>query len=216
MSTLALEHVYTTVVAFLAADAAAQTPPATAYHHTFGWRESAQKMVTGPRYAWIPGDPNGRLGQLLPARAPGRNPRPIATLEELCTVEITSADADPAKAMDERAQYRAVRQAFDAWFRAMYLSFHGAFRLVDSSWVTARKELRHGATLRVVIAVQATLADEPVEVAPTDTNALVAMSLVDTVETTTVETTTTVPGVTAPGGDLVLDDDGNIVTEEAP
>lgn len=205
--TLALDHVYTTVVAFLAADAAAQTPPATAYPHTFGWRESAQKMVVGPRYAWIPGDPNGRLGQILPPRAPGRNPRPLATLEELCTVEITWADPDQTKALDERAQYRAVRQAFDGWYRALYLSFHGAFRLIDTSWVTSRKELRHGATLRVVLAVQAMLADEPIDVAPADTSARLAVAELDHLETSE-----TGPGLVDPDGVLITDEHGDIVT----
>lgn len=214
MSTLALEHLYDAVVARFAADAAASIPATTPPPNLFGWREAAQKMIVGRRIVWIPGDPAGNLGALNPPRNPGRNPRPLATLEELCTIEITTEDSGALQS--ERLQYRAVRELYDAWMRAVYLAAHGTFRIVSSGWITDKKELRRGAALRIVIAVQAVVADAPLEAAPVDTQARIATSLVDTVEATSVEVTSTEPSVVDEGGDILIDEDGNVITEEAP
>lgn len=161
---LALPKLFDDVVAQFAADG-------TAVPNLFGWRKSAQQLTTGKRIVWIPGDPRGSLGAMLPARNPGRNPRPVGTLEELFTVEISSND--PTQLEDERAQYQATRELYDAWYRAVYLAARGTFRVVSDEWVVDKKERRYGATIRCVCAIQAEIPDAAAATAPVDTGALI-------------------------------------------
>lgn len=135
----------------------------------FGWREPARKIETGRRIVWYPGDPQGDLGELGSARYPGRNPRPLATLSELFTVEITSSDA--ATPENERAQYLAVRELFDAWYRAVHLAASGTFKIISNEWVIEKKERRHGACIRVVASIEAMIPDAEITSAPVDTGA---------------------------------------------
>jgi hypothetical protein len=136
----------------------------------FGWRSKAKQLVTGTRIVWIPGDDaSGNVGKLAPARHPGRNPRPLHTLHELCTVYIVANDATAAE--DERKQYEATRLLYDAWLRAVYRAAHGTYEIVSSSWVTDKLERRFGATLRVLISVEAMVPDAVQTAAPVDTHA---------------------------------------------
>lgn len=171
----AITKLHDDVVAQFAADG-------TNVPNYFGWRESAQHRA-GPRIVWIPGDANGSLGALGPARFPGRDPRPLATLFELVTVEISAHN--PLAAENERAQYQVVRELFDAWYRAVHLAAHGTFQIVSSNWIAEKKERRHGAALRVVLAVQAMIPDEPAEFAPVDTSAVIDVAELDHEETIT-------------------------------
>jgi hypothetical protein len=177
---LALEALFDAVVARFALETA---PPAVPVPNLFGWREPAQKMTTGARILWIPGDPNGDLGSLLPATQPGRNPRSIATLDELFTVEILSHDATALE--NERAQYHATRLLFDAWFRAVYLAMPGRVQIVKQEWITDRKERRYGAAIRAVCAVSSMVPDAPYEQLTVDDlpRAIVDTELHDLIET---------------------------------
>ena len=173
MTTLALPYLFDAVAARFAAEG-------TSVPMVFGWREPAQRPATLPRIAWVPGD-DGKVGAIAPARQPGRNPRPLATLVELVTIYV-EAD-DPAALTNERAQYIAARSLFDALYRAVYLAARGIFALVDLRWVDARKELRRGATLRAVFSIEAVLADEPVAVAPAGVRAVIDVVELDVTET---------------------------------
>src|SRR6185436_1709651 len=147
---LALERLFDSVVARFAAEApAGQTP----VPNLFGWREPAQKLTTGARILWIPGDPNGSVGDLLPATQPGRNPRSIDTLLELFTVEVLAHDLTQLE--NERLQYHATRLLFDAWWRAVYLTMPGRVDVKSTEWVTEKKERRYGAAIRAVCTVSA-------------------------------------------------------------
>lgn len=137
--------------------------------NAFGWREPAKKAVTGKRIVWYPGDPNGDLGELASARYPGRNPRPLATLLELFTVEITSSDASAPET--ERTQYLAVRSLFDAWYRAVYLAASGTVKVISSEWVIDKNERRHGACIRVIASIEAMIPDAEITASPADTTA---------------------------------------------
>jgi hypothetical protein len=132
---------------------------------TFGWRESARQK-SGNTIVWMPGDSTGVLGALGAARKPGRNPRPLATLAEFVTVEITGYDASQLE--NERAQYVGTRLLFDAWYRALYLAARGTFEVVSATWLVDKQQRSAGATLRVVVAIEAMVPDEPHAVAPTD------------------------------------------------
>lgn len=185
----------------------------------FGWRESAKHKTTVSRIVWKPGDPSGKAGALGPARQPGRNPRPLATLAELFTVRIEAVDVtDPEL---ERAQYQAARELFDAWWRAVYLAARGTVEVVSISWDESKNERRYGAALVVVCSIDAMIPDEPAAIAPADTRAVIEVEELDHEESwetapappaalaaTTAEIALvgeqTIDGVFCADGDLVL------------
>lgn len=143
----------------------------------FGWREPAKRSATF-RIVWVPGDDqSGDLGEVGPARNPGRNSRPLATVQELFTVYIEARDNTAPQ--NELAQYTAARLLFDAWLRAVYLAAHGTFEIKSARWLADLKQSRAGATLRVLASVQAMVPDAPFEAAPADTAADVTTSELD-------------------------------------
>lgn len=150
--TLALDHLYDAVTARFTAEFA--SPPL----QVFGWREPAKRAGAMPRIVWVPGDDeSGDLGTWLPARNPGRNPRPLATIGELVTVYFEAVDLTAPE--DERAQYRAARLLYDAWLRAVYLAAHGTFVVVAHRWEKERSTRRYGATIRAVLSIQSMVPD---------------------------------------------------------
>lgn len=180
---LALEHLYDGVVAQMAADAAAQEPPATPVPQPFGWRSPARNDH-GPRIVWVPGDDtSGAIGDVAGAKYPGRNPRPLATLHELFTVYLEGVDTSAPE--NERAQYKVARLLFDAWYRAAHLVAHGTFQIRSVGWLTGKKERRRGATIRVLVSVEAMVADAPLTLAPVDTRAAIDVEELDESETMT-------------------------------
>lgn len=124
----------------------------------FGWRTPHQRVVTGPRICWVPGDEQGGMGELGPAKYPGGNPRSLATLQELFTITIYAADTTDID--NELAQYEAVRVIFDAWYRAAYLAAYGTFTVQDTSWVTDKNDRRYGAAMRALVAIDAKIPDQ--------------------------------------------------------
>lgn len=123
---------------------------------TFGWLKSAEQLTSVKRIVWIPGD-GDNVGSVGPAKYPGGDPRALATLNELCTVEITSADdSDPT---DERKQYTATRELYDEWLRAVYLAGRGWYSIVSQRWAGGDRARRLGGTIRVVISVHAPIFD---------------------------------------------------------
>jgi len=157
MIKLALEHLYDATVARFAADEINAV-------NVFGWSQPAQNLGDRPRVAWIPGDPGSSLGELGGARNPGQEIRPLAQLNELFTVIITAWD--PRDPDSERAQYRAARWLYEAWFRAIYLAAPATFRVRSQTWMREQVEGHFGATLRCVCEVQSpildALPDEPI------------------------------------------------------
>jgi hypothetical protein len=137
--------------------------------NSFGWREPPRKLVTGKRITWIPGNIDGDLGEIGSARYPGRNPRPLATLHEYFTVEITAADATSPE--NERLQYLACRELYDQWYRAVYLAARGTFKIITNEWIIDKKERRYGAAIRVVCSIEAMIPDLELTSAPVDTGA---------------------------------------------
>jgi len=177
---LALELLFDSVVARWAHEAG---PGETPVPNLFGWREPAQKLTIGTRIVWIPGDPNGDFGAIVPVTQPGRNPRSLATLDELFTVEILAHD--PVALENERAQYHVTRLLFDAWWRACYLAMPGRVAIVKNEWITDRKERRFGAGIRAVCSVSAMIPDTPYEQISADDNpaAIVDTHIHDVTET---------------------------------
>ena len=130
----------------------------------FGWREPS-KRTKDLRVVFVPGD-DGDVGELAVARQPGRLPRPLATLEELVTVYLEAFD--PSSAENELVQYTSARLLFDAFTRALYHAARGTFSMRSIRWVDNPNERRHGATMRLVIALDAMVPDLPAStVAPT-------------------------------------------------
>ncbi len=182
MSTiLALTKLYDDVVARMDADALAAG--ATVVPQAFGWRSPAQQP-RAPRIVWVPGDDTGgALGDVRAARSPGRNARPLVTLGELFTVYLEAVDTTAPE--DERAQYQAARELFDAWLRAVYLAARGTFQIRAASWVIERKERRYGATVRVLGEIEAMVPDAAFGVAPVDTRGEIDVDELDASETLT-------------------------------
>jgi len=129
--------------------------------NVFGWRKPAERGGQQNRIVWVPGDPSGSAGDLVGARQPGRNPRPIATLMETFTVYLEARDVVNQDLQNELYQYKAARLLFDAWFRAVYLSSTGRnlVTVKSASWMVDRKVRPHGATLRVVCDIQSMIPD---------------------------------------------------------
>lgn len=171
MTTLALLKLYDDVTARFAAEG-------TPISMGFGWRTRVEKLLRSPSIAWIPGD-GATVGEWAPPRNPGRNPRPLGTLLELCTVQIVGRDNRAPE--DERAQYEATRLLFDAWYRAIYLAAYGTFEIVSTEWVVDQELRRSGAAIRCVFTIQAMIPDAPLG-SVTDASAVADVSVLDVTE----------------------------------
>ena len=165
------------------------TLEATDIARAFGWREPTKHKTTAARIAWVPGSPNGDAGDVdAPVKTGDAvERRSLATLREVFTVYIEAND--PAEPENERAQYVATRLAFDAWYRAAYLSAHGTFYVDSVTWNTEKNERRNGAELVCVCYVDAVIPDSPWTLAPVDTEAEIDTSLDDVTEKTLTATT---------------------------
>lgn len=177
--TLALEKLYQDVQARFAQDGTIADQP-------FGWR-AAPQQANAPRIVWIPGDDEtGELGVIAPPRNPGRNPRPLGTLQELFTCLISAQD--PGNPEDEAAQYKATRLLFDAWYRAVALSSFGTFAIQRAKWIKVGTvtQRRFGAGIRVLGTVQAMIPDAVMVGVPVDTTAVIGLSELNVTETQTI------------------------------
>lgn len=190
---LALEVLYDKVVARFAAEGpyynAAPVP------QPFGWRYPAQQHV-GPRIVWVPGEPQGSIGQIGPPRNPGQPARSLGTLLEYFHVIISSQD--PEAPENERLQYRTTRLLHDYWYRAVYHAAYGTFEVDREEWVIDKLERRFGTALVVTVILQAKLPDLAPDAAadggpyaPEDTEVQVDDSLLDVTEQLKVKGTDT-------------------------
>lgn len=180
---LALEQLFDSVVAEFA-------NKGYDVEQTFGWREMA-RTAESPRIVWIPGDPDGEFGELQPAALPGRNPKSLGTLLETFHVVISTYDPDPQQMEIERAQWRAARLLFDAWWRAVYKVMHGQVTIVEGEWGTVagfrsanpRHERRLGEALRITCAVASAIPDTADAELPFGARGLVTVDLLNVTET---------------------------------
>lgn len=214
---LALPKLFDDIVARIAAEV---VPPATATPCVWGKRQVAKQDPGPPRIVIVPGDDgDGDIGELGAPKQPGRNPRPIANLEELFTVYLEAADRTSQTTLDtERAQYQVCRELFDTFYRHAHASAPGRFRLLEGRWITEKVIAPYGATIRLLCTIEAPVFDAIPESAPKDTKADVATSVYNVTETTRaaapvdVATTAaialsgeqTVDGVALKAGDRVL------------
>lgn len=161
----ALPLLFDAVSAILATDVV----PAPAM--AFGWKEAAKQINQGSgranRIVFAPGDEVFGFGKDLPPDKPGRNPKPLATEEELFTVYIWAVDRTDTS---ERAQYEAARLLYDGWRRAMYLATHtdgdfgiGPMSIVSQRWNKGNQknmiERPYGAEIIAVCTVNAMVPD---------------------------------------------------------
>jgi hypothetical protein len=153
----------------------------THVENLFGWQAPTQKLVTGNRIAWVPGGPTGSLGGMGPAKMPGRNPRPLATLHELCTVYIQGDD--PREPTNERLQYAATRLIYDAWYRAIFKAYTSRVEVISADWLIEKTQFRFGTCIRAVLQLDAMIADLPVGIAPVNTTATISVDVLDVTET---------------------------------
>jgi hypothetical protein len=165
--TLALPNLFDRVVARFAAEG-------TNVPMTFGWLAPFEQLRTNQRITWVPGDESGSLGTIGAPKYPGGQERQLSTLYELCTLHIVAFD--PAARSDERAQYQMTRELFDALSRAIYLEAHGTYKLSAAKWVQGDRVLRAGASIRVLLELQAPNTDTALT---TETVAIVGASIDD-------------------------------------
>jgi|SRR5690606_241063 len=184
---LALEQLFDSVKARFAADGAT----ALAGANRFGWRTPPGQLVPATRIEWVPGDPSGVAGELAAPRWPNRGTtpagatgRPLATLHELFTVYLHGFDA--AAPQDERAQWKATRLLYDAWIRAVYLAAHGTVKIRSTAWLINKNEMRFGATLRVIGAIESMIPDSVPIFAP-EVGAEIASDMLSATEDIVVE-----------------------------
>ncbi len=154
VDTLALEKLFLDVKTRFAAES-------PQINVRFGWREPARQDNQGSgganRIVFVPGDPSGGLGKVAGAAKTGRNPRPLATLGELFTVQVWGLDA--TKPEDELAQYKATRLLYDAWYRAAYLACHPRFAVQSQQWLVEKLTRRMGAEIQAICSIEAMVPD---------------------------------------------------------
>lgn len=163
---LALEVLYENVRARLG-----EEQPGTVV--AFGWRERAKQVNQGTgranRVIFEPGDA-GKAGGYSGAKRPGRNPRPLGTLTETCTVYCWACDAESAEAANqELAQWRAARMLHDAVYRAIQLALRTKaeanlnVKFDAPEWVLTNVERPFGAEMKFRLTLDAMIPDEAYE-----------------------------------------------------
>jgi len=136
-----------------------QTGPAVPAFQ-FGTREPAKRGDTY-RVIFVPGDEAGNAGEVRAARNPGRNPRPLATFDELFTIYCEAFDATAISPEVELRQWKAARLLWDAVVRAIYLSAHGTYEVVSVEHMIERATRRHAWTIRSLVRIQSMVPDAP-------------------------------------------------------
>lgn len=131
----------------------------------FGRREIAKQTNQGlGRANRVVFAPEDELGEYGSARAPGRNPRPLATLAERVTVYVHAVDTSALN--DERAQYTACRLLHDAVVRAILLASKTKaiadvpVKLGKPRWVGDNVERQFGAELAFTLEVMCSIPDQ--------------------------------------------------------
>lgn len=155
-ATLALDYLFDR----LTSETAERLDPAPVV--AMGWRQPTYQVNQGPsgagRVLLVPGDPGGKVGDLISAKRPQRDPAPVATLVELATLYLWAYDGtDPS---DARLQWRAARRLHDVVVPIVIRAFRGRWKLVSNQWLRSDLERPFGAELQLVIAVEAMLPDD--------------------------------------------------------
>lgn len=156
MSVLALLVLYDAVEALFEEEA-------TSLNLVFGWREPPKQINQGEdtanRVCFVPGNENDELGADLPPKYPGRNPAPMATLEEIFRVRLWAVDK--ARPNDERAQYEAARLLYDGVRRALSLCDPGGLKVKSNKWVRKNPERTFGAEIEMICTIEGMVPDLP-------------------------------------------------------
>lgn len=136
----------------------------------FGWKEVSQQVREPTRIVWVPGDFGGSLGKIGPPKYPGKGQ--LLTLYELVTIHITAADAtvttnpdgSSSHALaDSMRQYQRAREVHDLFLRAVHLAAVGTYSVIADQWKGMHEDemRRWGASIQLVLEVQAPITDEP-------------------------------------------------------
>lgn len=184
--TLALPRLYDAVGARLIDEGALNTedppvlvPLAAQY---FGWREPARQHI-GNRIVWVPGEPDGKIGEFGPPRYPGARPdgRHLFNLPEAFHCYLTAYDSSQPE--NELLQYTAARLLLDNFVRLLYACAHGTLGTLRAAWYSGgKKEFRAGATILLTGSVQAVQPDVQRATAPVDTGAILQIEVLDLTE----------------------------------
>lgn len=150
-ATLALDDLFDKIVA----RTAERLDPAPACH--FGWREAPKQVNQGTgganRIVLMPGDPNGKVGDIDDHKNPGRTPGQVATMSELGTLYLWAYDASAAT--DARVQWRAVRRLHDVVIATLQATHSGRWKQVSKRFLRPDLERPFGAEIELVFTVSA-------------------------------------------------------------
>lgn len=146
----------------------------------FGWRApSYQTREIESRVCWVPGDAtNGDAGEIDAPFKPGRAPeRPLDSFWDLFTIFCYAVGPMSDDLTDELAQYRAARQLFRYFYKRLFhaaydIGLNKRFVLRRAAWVNDKKERPHGATLRLLFALQDDIPDDAFVFAPEPVTAI--------------------------------------------
>jgi len=156
MAEFAVTKLYDDCVSLFAAEE-------TAGAFYFGWNEPDKQHTENRVVIFVPGDPGGNIGNLLPAKNVGVGlARNLATIDEMLTIIVDAYDpTDASGPTSERSQYAAARLLFDDVLRAIHLSAHGRYTLRKINWLAEKKVRRKGAAISILLTVQGTIPDAP-------------------------------------------------------
>lgn len=151
----------------------------------FGSREP---MKRGERYkiSYVPGDDED-AGEIVQAKQPGRNPRPLHTFNERVTVIVDAAAIDvtpvptpTSPAEDQLAQWREARLLMNAFVRAVYLAATCTYTFDRVELLHPERKFRtHGYAYKLVMTLEEMIPDKALTTAPVNVHASYLTRLTD-------------------------------------
>lgn len=141
---------------------------------SLGWKQPTQQINQGPgganRVVFIPSDPSGRGGKILPARQPGPRQvdasttvRSLYSWDRQLVVSVWAVDATAPQ--DEALQIEAVEDLFGWTIRAVHAFAHADARWGDVAWTTSPVEHVFGRELRAGLSLNHPMFDVPIGLA---------------------------------------------------
>lgn len=140
----------------------------------FGWVEptkqnnQAATPARAGRVVIVPGDDTGKAGKYTGPVQIGGKRRHLANRQELFQVRIWGHD--PARPIDEKAQYRATRSLEDATLNALADAALGRYELSDPKWTISPVERLFGKEIFYLVQLDVAVLRTPLAAFVTPSN----------------------------------------------
>ena len=133
----------------------------------FGRREVAKQLNQGVnragRIAFHEGDPGGDIGEEVPPRWVGGEPRPLKDEQELFTVYVWGHDNRWPQ--DDVKQHDAAWALFCAWRRIVFLKAEGRVAIKSKRWKSPQRiERAFGKEIEIVCTIRSQVLDVPLTI----------------------------------------------------